>query len=77
MNSREPQGKFGIFDEEINALSKVLFIFMLALAFIMILFYGFTTYWIVQYFRYLLLLCSIIPISLRVNNDFAKAVFSN
>lgn len=76
MNSRHPRSKFGLFDEEVNALSKVLFYFMVSVSFVMILFYGFSSLWIVQYFRYLLLLSSIIPISLRVNNDFAKAVFS-
>ncbi|KAL4496984.1 hypothetical protein ABPG72_002140 [Tetrahymena utriculariae] len=76
MNSRHPRSKFGLFDEEVNQLSKILFYFMLILSFVMILFYGFTSLWLIQYFRYLLLLSSIIPISLRVNNDFAKAVFS-
>lgn len=37
---------------------------------------GFTGYWYLQFFRYVLLMASIIPISLRVNLDFAKAVAS-
>ena len=49
---------------------------MLILSFIMLLFNGFEGYWYISYFRYLLLFSSIIPISLRVNLDFAKAVFS-
>lgn len=47
MNSREPRGKFGLFDVEINELSKVLFYFMLTLSFVMILFHGFTSFWLV------------------------------
>lgn len=33
-------------------------------------------YGLIQFFRYVLLLSSIIPISLRVNLDFSKLVFS-
>lgn len=38
MNSREPKTKIGKFDEEINHLSKVLFVLMLILALIMNIF---------------------------------------
>ncbi|EGR32551.1 phospholipid-translocating p-type flippase family protein, putative [Ichthyophthirius multifiliis] len=76
MNQQNPQSKFGKFDEEVNQLSKVLFYFMCILSFLMIFFNGFSKFWFIQYFRYLLLLSSIIPISLRVNNDFAKSFFS-
>lgn len=76
MNSREPRTKIGKFDEEINHLSKVLFIIMLILALVMNLFRELNILWPLYFFRYVLLLASIIPISLRVNLDFCKAYFS-
>jgi phospholipid-translocating ATPase len=33
-------------------------------------------FFVVMFFRQLLLLCSIIPISMRVNLDFAKLIYS-
>ena len=38
MNSREPRPKIGMFDEEINWLSKILFILMVCLALVMNIF---------------------------------------
>lgn len=50
---------------------------MVFLSFVLMVLSGFNSHrWIIQMFRYLLLLASIIPISLRVNLDFAKAYFS-
>ena len=68
--------KFGKFDEEINHISKVLFLFMFLIAFIMLCAKGIDNGPIL-FMRYVLLICSIIPISLRVNLDFAKLCFSN
>jgi phospholipid-translocating ATPase len=76
LNSRHPRTKFGKFDEEVNYISKLLFGLMAILSLVIVLFNGFKGDWIILYFRYVLLLSSIIPISLRVNLDFAKAVFS-
>lgn len=76
MNSREPRTKMGKFDDEINYLSKILFVLMLIFALIMNIFREFNFYWPLYYFRYVLLLASIIPISLRVNLDFCKTYFS-
>jgi phospholipid-translocating ATPase len=76
MNSREPRTKMGKFDLEINRLSKILFALMLAFALVMNVFREFNLLWPLYFFRYVLLLASIIPISLRVNLDFCKAYFS-
>ena len=46
------------------------------LSFLIILFQGFNGLWYMQFIRYVLLLSSIIPISLRVNLDIAKGFFS-
>ncbi len=78
-NNSEPQPKFGSIDMEINSISKALFIFMFACAVIIVAMSGFPGTLevnIVNIFRFLLLLSSIIPISLRVNLDFAKIVYS-
>ena len=61
---------------EVNSVSKFLFVFMLILAFIMNIYNDFNRLWFLYYFRYVLLLASIIPISLRVNLDFSKTYFS-
>ena len=78
-NSSEPQTKFGAIDMEINAISKALFIFMFICAVIIVALSGFPgtlTVNLINIFRFLLLLSSIIPISLRVNLDFAKIIYS-
>ena len=76
MNSKMPRSKIGLLDSEINFLSKVLFVLMLLIAAIMITLEGFVGLWYFKYFRFVLLLASIIPISLRVNLDLAKIYYS-
>lgn len=77
MNSREPRSKMGMLDKELNFLSKALFIFMCsAAAMVVLIADDDEANWGVLFFRHLLLLSSIIPISLRVNLDFSKMVFS-
>jgi len=76
MNSREPRSKTGKLDEELNLITKLLFLCMILLAGVIVFLNGFMGKWYLQYFRYILLMASIIPISLRVNLDFAKAIFS-
>lgn len=76
MNSKMPRSKVGLIDWEINFLSKVLFVLMLILAGIVIVLDGFVGSWYFKYFRFVLLLASIIPISLRVNLDLAKIYYS-
>lgn len=78
-NSSEPQTKFGALDLEINVISKALFLFMFFCAIIIVALSGFPgtlSVNLINIFRFLLLLSSIIPISLRVNLDFAKIIYS-
>ena len=78
-NSSQPETKFGALDLEINAISKALFIFMGFCAVVIVGMNGFEgplSVNLINIFRFVLLLSSIIPISLRVNLDFAKIVYS-
>jgi phospholipid-translocating ATPase len=76
MNSKDPTYKLGKLDWEINHLSKVLFVMMACMALLINLFQPLSVLWPLMLFRYVLLLASILPISLRVNMDFGKLVFS-
>ena len=76
MNSKSPSSKVGLLDLEINFLSKVLFILMVILSATIVSINGFHTNWYIFIFRFVLLLSSIIPISLRVNLDLAKIYYS-
>lgn len=75
MNSKEARVKIGKFDMEVNRLSKFLFMFMVAIAFGIVALEGFVINWYINFFRFVLLLSAIIPISLRVNLDMAKVFY--
>lgn len=75
MNSNLPSLKFGVCDSELNFLSKLLFGLMVVISIVMVLMSGITSTFYLLFFRYLLLLSSIIPISLRVNLDMAKILY--
>mmetsp|Transcript_39366 Transcript_39366/g.37835 ORF Transcript_39366/g.37835 Transcript_39366/m.37835 type:complete len:199 (+) Transcript_39366:960-1556(+) len=76
MNAREPSTKFGKLDMELNRLSKMLFLFMVLIAGGLVALDEFRGEWVIKFFRFILLLCSIIPISLRVNLDMAKIYYA-
>ena len=76
MNSREPRSKVGRLDMEINRLSKLLFVVLAALSLGLVALAGFEGAWYVHFFRFIILLSYIIPVSLRVNLDFAKLFYS-
>jgi len=76
MNSRDPRSKVGRLDMEINRLSKLLFGVLAALSLGLVALAGFEGEWYVHFFRFIILLSYIIPISLRVNLDFAKLFYS-
>ena len=78
MGASTPRTKVGILDMEINFLSKVLFLLMAGLTVIMLILQGTEWRYIpIQFTRILILLSSIIPISMRVNLDFAKLFYAN
>ena len=76
LNSRSARSKIGKTDLELNKISKMLFMFMVILSAVLVILKGFQGAFYLDFFKYVLLMSSIIPISLRVNLDFAKAVFS-
>ncbi|KAH7641796.1 phospholipid-transporting atpase iib-like protein [Dermatophagoides farinae] len=75
MNNNEPRSKVGLLDYEVNELTKLLFAAVVILAFAMICLKGFSAYWYIYWFRYVLLFSYIIPISLRVNLEMGRVVY--
>ena len=76
MNSSTPKMKIGILDQELNRSNVYLFFIMLVLAFILASAKGFDSKFFFIFFKYIILFCAIIPISLRVNLDVSKTYFS-
>ena len=77
MNQRLPSDKMALLDCEVNFLSKLLFIFLLAVSLMITALNGFHGHWVMFYFRVMLLMSSIIPISVRINLDLAKLWYSH
>jgi phospholipid-translocating ATPase len=78
MGSSTARTKFGILDLEINLLSKILFLIMVLMTITFLILQGTEISYVpVQFMRVLILLSSIIPISMRVNLDFAKLFYSH
>lgn len=76
MNSRESRTKRGTFDGELNLLSKYMFLAMAVTSILIVLLSDYRGNILVQTMRFVILLSCIIPVSLRVNLDFSKIVFS-
>eukprot|EP01097_Dermamoeba_algensis_P011052 TRINITY_DN8417_c0_g1_i2.p1 TRINITY_DN8417_c0_g1~~TRINITY_DN8417_c0_g1_i2.p1 ORF type:complete len:1054 (-),score=266.66 TRINITY_DN8417_c0_g1_i2:518-3571(-) len=76
MNTNVPQTKVGLLDMEINNLSKFLFVLLLFLSGLLTALKGFSwlSFW--YFARFMLLFSGIIPISMRVNLDMAKTLYS-
>lgn len=71
-----PRQKVGTLDYEVNWLCKVLFVLMVGVSAAIIIVDGFYGDWYFKFFRVILLLCAIIPISMRINLDLAKIFYS-
>ncbi|OII71810.1 uncharacterized protein cubi_00618 [Cryptosporidium ubiquitum] len=69
--------KVGLLDNQVNTLSKILFVLLFITSFVLVFCKGFDALWYISFARFMLLLSSIIPISLRVNLEMAKIVFSS
>ncbi|KAH8114976.1 aminophospholipid-transporting P-type ATPase [Phellopilus nigrolimitatus] len=77
MNTSHPETKVGLLEIEINRLAKILCAVTFALSVAMVALNGFRGEWYIYVFRFLILFSSIIPISLRVNLDMGKTVYSH
>ena len=66
-----------LLDEEVNFLSKLLFCFLMIVSLMITALNGFHGHWIMFFFRVMLLMSSIIPISVRINLDLAKLWYSH
>lgn len=76
MNARDANTKVGKLDLEINRLSKFLFCFMICVSMVVVALDNFQGQWVIKFFRFVLLLSYIIPISVRVNLDMAKIYYA-
>ncbi|KAK0427670.1 hypothetical protein QR680_010355 [Steinernema hermaphroditum] len=76
MNTTVPESKVGLLDLEVNNLTKILFLFVVVLAAVMVVMKGLDPLWYRYLMRFILLFSYIIPISLRVNLDMAKLFFA-
>ncbi|KAI5121482.1 hypothetical protein M0805_003937 [Coniferiporia weirii] len=77
MNTSHPETKTGLLEIEVNRLAKILCAVTFALSIAMVALNGFRGQWYIYVFRFLILFSSIIPISLRVNLDMGKTVYSH
>lgn len=78
LSTSPSRSKTGLLEYEINSLTKILCALTLALSIILVALEGFgkTSMWYVKIMRFLVLFSTIVPISLRVNLDMGKSVYS-
>lgn len=71
--------KTGLLELEINNISKILCVTVFILSVVLVLAHGFPlkSTWYIDILRFLILFSTIIPVSLRVNLDLAKSVYSS
>ncbi|EFX04692.1 haloacid dehalogenase-like hydrolase [Grosmannia clavigera kw1407] len=80
LSTAPSRSKTGLLEYEINSLTKILCALTLALSLILVMLEGFNhtagNVWYVKVMRFLVLFSTIVPISLRVNLDMGKSVYS-
>ena len=76
MNTSAPKTKTGLIDQELNTLSKILCIVVVALSVSLVALKGFHGAWVVYIIRFIVLFSTIIPLSLRVNLDLGKTWYA-
>lgn len=76
MNNLEARSKIGSIDLDLNYITKLLFGAVVVLAFAMVFLQNFHGAWWRYWFRFVLLFSYIIPISLRVNLEMGRVVYS-
>ncbi|KAK4236242.1 hypothetical protein C8A03DRAFT_35879 [Achaetomium macrosporum] len=80
LSTSPSRSKTGLLEYEINSLTKILCFLTLALSIVLVALEGFNNtkgnIWYVKIMRFLVLFSTIVPISLRVNLDMGKSVYS-
>lgn len=80
LSTSASRSKTGLLEYEINSLTKILCALTLGLSIILVALEGFSNtegnVWYVKIMRFLVLFSTIVPISLRVNLDMGKSVYS-
>jgi phospholipid-translocating ATPase len=76
MNANQARIKFPICDFEVNSISKFLFVFCVLISFFLTALRGFKGLWIAEWIKFLVLLCCVIPQSLRTNLDLVKLIYA-
>lgn len=80
LSTAPSRSKTGLLEYEINSLTKILCALTLALSVILVALEGFSNtegnVWYVKITRFLVLFSTIVPISLRVNLDMGKSIYS-
>ena len=81
LSTSPSRSKTGLLEYEINSLTKILCALTLTLSIVLVALEGFdhvegTVPWYVKIMRFLVLFSTIVPISLRVNLDMGKTVYS-
>ncbi|CAL3966152.1 unnamed protein product [Diplocarpon coronariae] len=80
LSTSQSRSKTGLLEYEINSLTKILCGLTLSLSIILVALEGFEhvegVKWYVKIMRFLVLFSTIVPISLRVNLDMGKSVYS-
>lgn len=80
LSTSPSRSKTGLLEYEINSLTKILCALTLALSVVLVALQGFEktegNEWYIKMMRFLVLFSTIVPISLRVNLDMGKSVYS-
>ena len=81
LSTSTPRSKIGLLEYEINALTKILCLLTLALSLLLVALKHIESNegraWYVSAMRFLVLFSTIVPISMRVNLDLGKSVYSS
>ncbi|KAI5180522.1 phospholipid-translocating ATPase [Nematocida sp. AWRm80] len=76
MNTTQPRNKYSLMDEELNFYTKILCISAFSIAFLFTVLRGTYSMWYIILVRFIIIFSTVIPISLRVNIDWARLVYA-
>ncbi|KAG8349017.1 putative phospholipid-translocating ATPase [Trypanosoma vivax] len=76
MNCSKPSNKTGLIESELNFIGIVCMLILVLVSFLLVVQQQFEGQWLIMLVRFLILLSSIIPISMRVNVDVGRIWYS-